>query len=184
MQNLTVSDSRDVSDIISDNVLDMIEHNDFFRYTAGRWVFNESRQLAERSVRFDMNELARVTATCFGTGSCLNIEKLPEGNFNKTFLMTLDSGLQVVAKVPNPNAGRPHSTTASEVATMDYVRWALVVSQWVGRSDSSFRRVIHWGCPSRRFTHGVQDRGPIVSAQNTSSWTGSRVSSSADAGRR
>lgn len=36
--------------------------------------------------------------------------------------MTMDDGREVVAKVPNPNAGIPHFTTASEVATMDFVR--------------------------------------------------------------
>lgn len=117
-----MSGSSDTSDIKFDHLLDWNEREEFFRYSAGRWVFNEARQLAERSVRFNMNELARVTAACLGAGSCLNIEKLSEGNFNKAFLMTLDSGVQVVAKVPNPNAGRPHATTASEVATMDYVR--------------------------------------------------------------
>jgi hypothetical protein len=45
-----------------------------------------------------------------------------EGNFNKSFLVTMTDGREVVAKIPNPNAGRPHFNTASEVATMDYVR--------------------------------------------------------------
>ena len=34
----------------------------------------------------------------------------------------MDDGKEVIAKLPNPNAGRAHFTTASEVATMDYVR--------------------------------------------------------------
>lgn len=42
--------------------------------------------------------------------------------FNKAYLMTMDNGREVVSKVPNPNAGIPHFTTASEVATMDFVR--------------------------------------------------------------
>jgi hypothetical protein len=33
----------------------------------------------------------------------------------------MQDGAQVVGKVPNPNAGRAHYTTASEVATMDFV---------------------------------------------------------------
>jgi hypothetical protein len=33
----------------------------------------------------------------------------------------MDDGQEVVAKVPNPNAGTPHFTTASEVATMEFV---------------------------------------------------------------
>ena len=41
--------------------------------------------------------------------------------FNKAFLMSMNDGQEVVAKVPNPNAGVPHFTTASEVATMDFV---------------------------------------------------------------
>jgi hypothetical protein len=50
------------------------------------------------------------------------VQKLPEGNFSKVFLITMDDGKEVIAKLPNPNAGRAHFTTASEVATMDYVR--------------------------------------------------------------
>ncbi|GIK01425.1 hypothetical protein Aspvir_005461 [Aspergillus viridinutans] len=34
----------------------------------------------------------------------------------------MQDGAQVVGKVPNPNAGRAHYTTASEVATMDFAR--------------------------------------------------------------
>ena len=41
--------------------------------------------------------------------------------FNKAFLMSMDDGQEVIAKVPNPNAGVAHFTTASEVATMDFV---------------------------------------------------------------
>ena len=40
---------------------------------------------------------------------------------NRALLMTMEDGIQAVAKVPNPNAGRPHFTTASEVATMEFV---------------------------------------------------------------
>jgi hypothetical protein len=41
--------------------------------------------------------------------------------YNKALLLTMDDGTQAVAKIPNPNAGRPHLTTASEVATMEFV---------------------------------------------------------------
>lgn len=78
--------------------------------------------MEQRSVRFDMNQLAQIAAASVGLSACLKIEKLPEGNFNKTYVMTMEGGAQVVAKVPNPNAGYPHLTTASEVATMRYVR--------------------------------------------------------------
>lgn len=69
-----------------------------------------------------MNRLARVAADSVGADQCISIEKYPDGMHNKVFLMTMDNGREVVAKVPNPNAGLPHFTTASEVATMDFVR--------------------------------------------------------------
>jgi hypothetical protein len=33
----------------------------------------------------------------------------------------MHDGRQFIARLPNPNAGHPHYTTASEVATLDYV---------------------------------------------------------------
>lgn len=75
-----------------------------------------------RESRFDMNRLASVAANSVGAGQCISIEKYPDGMYNKAFLMTMENGREVVAKVPHPNAGIPHFTTASEVATMDFVR--------------------------------------------------------------
>ena len=97
------------------------DEEDLYRYTLGRWLWNEAEQLASRYVKFNMEELARIATRSIGSSSCVEIEKLTEGNFNKAFLMTMDDGRQVVAKVPNPNAGHRHFNTASEVATMDFV---------------------------------------------------------------
>lgn len=44
-----------------------------------------------------------------------------EGQFNKVFILTMDDGDEVVAKLPNPNAGPPFYTLASEVATRHFV---------------------------------------------------------------
>ncbi|RLL99158.1 hypothetical protein CFD26_104776 [Aspergillus turcosus] len=103
---------------------DDASHSDYYRYTAGRWLFNEAQQLEARYVRFNISSLVAIAARCLGQepASCIRIEKLPEGNFNKTLLLTMANGSQVVARVPNPNSGIPHYTTASEVATMDFVR--------------------------------------------------------------
>lgn len=78
--------------------------------------------MSQRYIRFNVNELARVAAEAVGSKSCVEIKKCPDGMFNKALLLTMEDGNQVVAKVPNPNAGRPHYTTASEVATLDFVR--------------------------------------------------------------
>lgn len=46
---------------------------------------------------------------------------MADGLYSKALLLTMDDGVQVIGKVPNPNAGIPRFTTASEVATMDFV---------------------------------------------------------------
>lgn len=82
--------------------------------------------MAKRYVDFDVHELQRVAAQATKSESCVGVGKLPEGLNSKAFLMTMNDGAQVVAKVPNPCGGRPHFTTASEVATMDYVSWPML----------------------------------------------------------
>ncbi|EER42297.1 conserved hypothetical protein [Histoplasma capsulatum var. duboisii H88] len=41
--------------------------------------------------------------------------------YNKNFVLTMDVGQTVIAKVPNPNAGIAYFTTAIEVATVDFL---------------------------------------------------------------
>ncbi|KAL8902175.1 MAG: hypothetical protein Q9207_004847 [Kuettlingeria erythrocarpa] len=72
-----------------------------------------------------MDELSMIAAQAAGAEFCSKVEKFPDGLFNKAYLFTLSNGGEVVGKVPNPNAGRAHFTTASEVATMDFVRSKL-----------------------------------------------------------
>lgn len=106
---------------------DWNENQDFFRYTAGRFLFDETNQMACRHVKFDMNALVRIAASSIASRSCVAVRKLSEGQYNKAFLLTTDDGKRVVAKVPNPNAGRAHYTTASEVATLDFVSMSFFV---------------------------------------------------------
>jgi hypothetical protein len=91
-----------------------------FNYTSGRWLWNEELQMRSRQRKFNIAELAQAAARAVGSPSCIKIAKLSEGNFNKAFLLTMDDGKEIVAKLPNPNAGYAHFTTASEAATMDY----------------------------------------------------------------
>ncbi|TVY42581.1 Altered inheritance of mitochondria protein, mitochondrial [Lachnellula occidentalis] len=60
-----------------------------------------------------------------GARSCTKVLKCIEGQFNKAFLMTMDNGVEVLAKIPNPNVGSAFYTTASEVATRNFVREVL-----------------------------------------------------------
>lgn len=99
-----------------------------FQYSAQRWLWNEPEQLRRRYVQFDLNALIQIAEEAAGHDTvCLKVSRLPEGNFNKAFLATMDDGRQLVVKIPNPNAGPAHYTTASEVATMQFVRDSSVI---------------------------------------------------------
>lgn len=95
----------------------------FFRFTRSRFLRDEAKELAQRFVKFDVNELANIAARVSGPGTreCVKVEKMADGLYSKALLLTMDDGVQVIGKVPNPNAGIPRFTTASEVATMDFV---------------------------------------------------------------
>ncbi len=84
-------------------------------------MINEEFEMSQRYVPFNMDKLAQVAASAVNSTYCVAIEKYPDGQYTKAFLMTMEDGKQVVAKVPNPNAGQVHFTTASEVATMQFV---------------------------------------------------------------
>ncbi|KMU77095.1 hypothetical protein CISG_06133 [Coccidioides immitis RMSCC 3703] len=92
------------------------------RYTSGRWLWNEHQQLACRYVKFDMSRLLELAVSLIGSKYCVEVVKISEGQYNKVFLLTMNDGREVIVKLPNPNAGRPCFTTASEVATMDFLR--------------------------------------------------------------
>jgi hypothetical protein len=101
------------------------DEEDYYRYTSGRWLWNEDSQLRERYNRFNVSELKKVAAKTIGAKTCMSMIKLAEGGFNKVFRLVMDDGTVVIARIPNPNAGPPFKTTASEVATMDFVSWLI-----------------------------------------------------------
>ncbi|KAI2606604.1 kinase-like domain-containing protein [Hypoxylon sp. NC1633] len=96
------------------------EQHDFFRYTSGRWLWDEEAKLRERYRPFNTHELQKVAAKSVGAESCTSMIKLAEGGFNKVFRLVMDNGSAVIARIPNPNSNSPRLTIASEVATMDF----------------------------------------------------------------
>lgn len=96
-----------------------------FSYTSGRWLWNEQKQLLDRYRRFNVHELKKTACRALGATSCVSLQKIGEGGFNKVFRLVMQDGRKVIAKIPNPNAGPPHYTTASEVATMEFGRTVL-----------------------------------------------------------
>ena len=100
------------------------DDHEFHHYTRGRWVFDEEKNLRDRYVPFDIGELIKVATKALGLdpSACIHVAKLPEGEYSKALLLTMGDERQIVAKLPNPNAGRAFYVTASEVATMAFVR--------------------------------------------------------------
>lgn len=115
--------SQSTVDLSRSSHMDWNANDHWFRYTRGRFLANETHEMAIRHIGFNMNELAKCAAESIGRTytQCAQIEKFPDGMFNKTFLFTMQDGTEVVGKVRNPDTGRAHYTTASKVATMDFV---------------------------------------------------------------
>lgn len=98
------------------------QYEHFFRYTSGRWLWDEEKQLHDRYKKFNVDELQRIAAESIGAKRCVSMTKLAEGGYNKVFRLVMDNGSIAIARIPCRNAGPAFKTTASEVATMDFVR--------------------------------------------------------------
>ncbi|KZF25507.1 kinase-like protein [Xylona heveae TC161] len=101
------------------------ETSSLFRYTSGRWLWNERAQLESRYRPFDVLCLQQAACRAVGATECISLEKIGEGNYNKAYRLVMEDGQKVIAKIPHPNAGPPMLTTASEVATMEFARTVL-----------------------------------------------------------
>ncbi|PGG97478.1 hypothetical protein AJ80_09697 [Polytolypa hystricis UAMH7299] len=97
---------------------------ELFEYTSGRWLYNESLRLAERSLRFNVQELKRVAAASIHRheNDVKGFRKLSEGAFTRVFEITMKDDTQILARLPYPLTVPKRLTVASEVATMDLVR--------------------------------------------------------------
>lgn len=75
---------------------------DFFSYTPGRYLYNENLRFAERYVEFNVEALENIAARSVGWKKVTRIRKLAEGGFNRVFLLTMEDGFEVIAKIPYP----------------------------------------------------------------------------------
>ena len=96
-------------------------YEDFYRYTSGRWLWDEQKQLQRRYKKFNVHELIQAATRSVGARDCVSITKLAEGGYNKVFRLVMNDGAVVMARIPNSCAGPPFKTIASEVAAMDFV---------------------------------------------------------------
>ncbi|KAF8122597.1 kinase-like domain-containing protein [Boletus edulis] len=117
-------------------------YEQFFRYTFGRWIYNEREQMGIRYTPFDVDALKQIAATAAGANLCVQMVKLAEGSFKKIFLLTFDNYVRLIAKVPCSLVAPRRLCTASEVATMDYARTVLGlpvprILRWSATADTS-----------------------------------------------
>lgn len=103
---------------------------------------NEVEEAVAHHVAYDLNALATVAARAAGSQACICVDALPGGMHNKFLLLTMDDGKQVIAKLPYLVAGQRHYTTASEVATMDWLRTSTTtpvpkVLAWCSRGEAT-----------------------------------------------
>ncbi|KAH9949736.1 protein kinase subdomain-containing protein PKL/CAK/Fmp29 [Amylocystis lapponica] len=115
-------------------------HDDLFDYTSGRWVYNDTLRHTERRLVFDVEGLRRLAAQSVGRSPAdvVNLTKLAEGGFNRTFLVTLRDDFQMVVRIPYPAMVPKYYAVASEVATMEFLRSSgLPVPQVYGYSPAS-----------------------------------------------
>ncbi|TBU29340.1 protein kinase subdomain-containing protein PKL/CAK/Fmp29 [Dichomitus squalens] len=98
--------------------------DDLFDYTSGRWIINDALRHAERRRVFNVDGLCRLAAQSVDRSpdDIIDLTKLAEGGFNRTFLITMRDGFQMVARIPYPATVPKDLAVASEAATMALLR--------------------------------------------------------------
>lgn len=154
---------------------------DPYEYTSGHWLRDDAAQRRARRVDFSFDALCQAAVrSCPGAKGIVRCDKV-EGNFNRAFILGLDNGASVVARVPFSVAGPARLVTNSEVATLAYSTFPGVPTrravpdraQYEGRPPS----------PSQRCWTGATTR-PTRRAPSTSSWSTRRACSSRPPGPR
>ncbi|KDQ19234.1 hypothetical protein BOTBODRAFT_102584 [Botryobasidium botryosum FD-172 SS1] len=111
-----------------------------FEHTSSRWLSDEAAHMSARRVSFNVDALKNAACEATQATRCTSFTKIAEGYFNKIYSIGLDTGAEVIARIPHPIAGPPRYVIASEVATMDYLRTVLHllvprVLSWSASSD-------------------------------------------------
>ncbi|KAL4950825.1 kinase-like domain-containing protein [Aspergillus filifer] len=104
-----------------------IKEAELYKYQRYRWLSGETEELTVRYREFRLPALLEAATKVIGNNAveCIKILKCAEGQYNKAYILSMNNGQEIVAKLPNPNAGPAFYTTASEVATRQFVRESL-----------------------------------------------------------
>ncbi|KKZ62082.1 hypothetical protein EMCG_03445 [[Emmonsia] crescens] len=99
-----------------------ISEQSLFSYTSGRFLYNETIRLRERYVEFNIAALKEAVSNHTGRGKVVSLQKLSEEGFNRVLLVTLEDNSQVIVKMPFDLSVPKTYATASEVATVTFLR--------------------------------------------------------------
>ncbi|KAL1756048.1 Alpha/beta hydrolase family-domain-containing protein [Schizophyllum commune] len=109
-------------------------------------LHGKCRELAVRHVPFNVEALLDIAAKAAGANRIVSFIKIQDGINNRVFDLKTDNGKEYIVKIPFPVAGPKHLLTASEVATLDYIRTELRIPAPVVRSWSSHAESTPVGC--------------------------------------
>ncbi|KAF9230462.1 kinase-like domain-containing protein, partial [Melanogaster broomeanus] len=112
-----------------------------YHYTSGYWLCNDKEHREARSATFNVPAFCQLAAEAVGANAVTDMVKINE-SLNRVFLLRFDTGREAIARFPTSLAGPPHFATASEVATIDFLRRRLAfpiprVLAWSSRVDST-----------------------------------------------
>ncbi|KAF5319171.1 hypothetical protein D9619_008839 [Psilocybe cf. subviscida] len=120
-----------------------LSSENFFKYTSGRFIHDQEHHEALHYRRFNVDALKEDISRSTGAASVMDMSKLSEGRCNKVFQVQLADSQKVIARIPMPFAGPQHLVTASEVATMTFLRNRLGLTQvpriisWLSRASET-----------------------------------------------
>lgn len=142
---------------------------DPYTYEKGRWLDKDAERRQSRTLQYDFDSLLSAAVDCSpGAKAVVGCEK-KEGTHNRIFLISLDSGKTVVARLPTQSTGPAGLAMESEVATLlfrGYSVWCSAIKGLTWRFQSKQGRLylfrLSWpGIPIRR----------TQLERSTSSWT-------------
>lgn len=105
------------------SIVEAPDTNSLFSYTSGRFLFNETLRLKERHVEFNVGALQLAAEKANNThGKTVGITKLAEGGFNRVFTIQFQDGFEMIAKIQYHLVEPKYFATASEAATLTFLR--------------------------------------------------------------
>ncbi|GAB7330665.1 hypothetical protein MBLNU13_g02232t1 [Cladosporium sp. NU13] len=124
-------------------------HREFFRYTSGRWVYNEQKRLREKERVFDVSALQRLAAESVSRNvdEVLYMSKLSEGAANRAFLIEFRDGFKRFGRmlVPMDRMRREICNLEKQITAVhldSLQKYSQISKHLVMQADSKLLRLI------------------------------------------